>query len=207
MYLKAYTDNPSPRHIKIILEALKAGQVIIYPTDTVYAIGCDMHNGKAIERLCQIIGKKPKQANLSIICSNLSNISDYTTPFDKSIYKLMKRALPGPYTFILNANNKVPKIFNTNRKTVGIRVPDSNLIREIVEEYGNPIVTASIKDLDDDINEYPTDAEVIYEMFSKQVDLIIDGGPGDITASTVINCTRDTIEVVRQGKGSLDILD
>lgn len=206
MLIKVYPENPSPRHLKLILEALHHGEVIIYPTDTVYAIGCDMHNPKAIDRLCQIIGKKPDKANLSIMCSNLSNISDYTVPFEKRIYKIMRRAFPGPYTFILNANNKVPKIFNRNKKTVGIRVPDNNLVREVVEEYGNPIVTASIKDLDDPISEYPTDPQTIYEMFKDQLNLIVDGGPGGQIASTVIDCTGDELKIVREGKGDLEIL-
>jgi len=206
MYLKVYADNPSPRHLKIIMEHLKEGGIIIYPTDTVYAIGCDMHNKKAVERLCQIIGKKPETANLSLICANLSNIAEYTLPFETKIYKLMKKVLPGPYTFILKASNNVPKIFGNNRKTVGIRVPDSILIREIVEEYGNPVVTASIKDDDDFISEYPVDPEEIQVLFGNKVDMIIDGGPCGNIPSTVIDCTGDEIQIVREGKGSIDIL-
>jgi len=206
MYLKVYADNPSPRHLKIIMEHLKDGGIIIYPTDTVYAIGCDMHNKKAVERLCQIIGKKPETANLSLICANLSNISEYTLPFETKIYKLMKKVLPGPYTFILKASNNVPKIFGNNRKTIGIRVPDSVLIREIVEEYGNPVVTASIKDEDDIISEYPTDPEEIQELFGNKVDMIIDGGHGGNMPSTVIDCTSDKLEIVRVGKGPVDVL-
>jgi tRNA threonylcarbamoyl adenosine modification protein (Sua5/YciO/YrdC/YwlC family) len=204
MYLKVYADSPSPRHLKIILEHLKEGGIIIYPTDTVYGIGCDMHNSKAIDKLLKIIGKKPSEANLSIICSNLSNISEYTLPFENRIYKMMRKAFPGPYTFILNANNKVPKIFNTNKKTVGIRVPDNNLIREIVEEYGNPIVTSSIKDVDD-IIEYPADPEEMQTIYGNSVDLIIDGGPGGQVASTVIDCTSEEVSVIREGKGPIDI--
>lgn len=204
MFLKVYTESPSPRHLKIILEHLKEGGIIIYPTDTVYGIGCDMHNSKAIDRLLTIIGKKPSEANLSIICSNLSNISEYTLPFETRVYKMMRKAFPGPYTFILNANNKVPKIFNTNKKTVGIRVPENNLIREIVEEYGNPIVTSSIKDYDD-ILQYPTDPEEIQAIYGNSVDLIIDGGPGGQIASTIIDCTGNDIKVVREGKGPVDI--
>ncbi len=206
MFLKVYTDNPSPRHLKIILESLARGEVIIYPTDTVYAIGCDMFNMKAIEKLCRIIGKKPEKANLSLMCSNLSNISDFTVPFDKSVYRAMRRVLPGPYTFILKANSRVPKIFNSNKKTVGIRVPDCVLVRDIVEEYGNPIVTASIKDPDDPILEYPTDPAIIYEMFKNQVDLIIDGGPGGTEVSTVVDCTGDEITIIREGKGDPALL-
>lgn len=206
MLLKVYSENPSPKHLKIILEALRAGKVIIYPTDTVYAICCDMKNRNAIDRLCRIIGKSPDDANLSIICSNLSNISEYTLPFSTSVYKAMRRALPGPYTFILRASNKVPKIFKSNKKTIGIRVPDNNLAREMVEEYGNPIVTASIKD-HDTLIEYPTSPKNIYEQFGNLVDLVIDGGPGGNIPSTVLDCTGDDIKVVREGKGSLDILN
>ncbi|MBT3302616.1 MAG: threonylcarbamoyl-AMP synthase [Bacteroidetes bacterium] len=204
MFLKVYSDSPSPRHLKIILEHLKEGGILIYPTDTVYGIGCDMHNSKAIDKLLQIIGKKPSEANLSIICSNLSNISEYTLPFENRIYKMMRKAFPGPYTFILNANNKVPKIFNTNKKTVGIRVPENNLIREIVEEYGNPIVTSSIKDVDDLIK-YPTNPEEIQELYGNKVDLIIDGGPGGQIPSTIIDCTAEDVKVIRMGKGPVDI--
>ena len=204
MFLKVHTDNPSPKHLKIILESLKEGKLIIYPTDTVYGIGCDMNNSKAVEKLCKVIGKKPEKANLSLICSNLSHISEFTLPFETRIYKLMKKSLPGPYTFILKASNKVPKIFKNNRKTIGIRVPDSNLVREIVEEFGNPIVTGSIKDHDTFI-EYPTDPQQIYDLFKDQVDLIIDGGSGGNIPSTVFDCTGDDIVVIREGKGEIDL--
>ena len=206
MLLKVYTDNPSPRHLKIIMDALKQGKVIIYPTDTVYAMGCDIYNQRAIDRICKIINKRGKEANMSIICSNLSNIAEYTGTIDKSIYKLMRRLLPGPYTFILNASNKVPKIFKRNKKTVGIRIPDSNLIREIVEEYGNPIVTSSIHDMDV-IKEYLTDPQEIYDEYKNLVDIVIDGGPGGNIASTVLDCTGEKIKVVRQGKGDTGFLE
>lgn len=207
MLLKVYSDNPSSRHLKIILEALSSGDVIIYPTDTVYAIGCDVHNKQAVERLCKIMGKKPAKADLSIICSNLSNLSEYTVPFETSVYKLMRKAFPGPYTFILKANSNVPKIFNKrNKRTIGIRVPDNNLVRIIVEEYGSPIVTASIKK-SDDVSQYPTDPQEIYNMFKDNVDLIIDGGPGGNIASTVLDCTNKEISVIREGKGDLSILN
>jgi tRNA threonylcarbamoyl adenosine modification protein (Sua5/YciO/YrdC/YwlC family) len=205
MLLKVYTDNPSPRHLKIILDALKQGKVLIYPTDTVYAMGCDIYNNKAIDKICKIINKKSKEANMSLICSNLSNISEFTGSIDKSVYKLMRRVLPGPYTFILNASSKVPKIFKRNKKTVGIRIPDSNLIREIVEEYGSPIVTSSIHDMDT-IKEYLTDPQEIYEKYKNLVDIVIDGGPGGNIPSTVLDCTSEKIKVVRQGKGSTDFL-
>ena len=205
MFLKVHTDNPSPKHLQIILESLKEGGLIIYPTDTVYGIGCDMNNNKAVERLCKVIGKKPEKAKLSLICSNLSHISEFTLPFETRIYKLMKKSLPGPYTFILNASNKVPRIFKKNRITIGIRVPDSNLVRELVEEFGNPIVTASIKENDDFI-EYPTNPQQIYDLFKDKVDLVINGGPGGNNPSTVFDCTGDEIIVIREGKVDIDIL-
>jgi tRNA threonylcarbamoyl adenosine modification protein (Sua5/YciO/YrdC/YwlC family) len=205
MLLKVYGKEPSPTHIKVIVEALKEGKVIVYPTDTVYAIGCDMNNNKAIERLCQIIGKKPEKANLSLICSNLSNISEFTLPFESRVYKLMRKTLPGPYTFILNANNKVPKIFKTNKKTIGVRIPNHPVPEAIVDELGNPIVTASIKD-EDKILEYTTDPVIIHEHYKNIVDLVIDGGHGDNIPSTVIDCTGDEIQITREGKGLIDLI-
>ena len=206
MFLKVYGKDPSPRHLQIIVESLKQGKIIIYPTDTVYAIGCDLYNTKAIEKVCQIIGKKPDKANLSLICANLSDVSGFTLPFDKRVYKTMKKVLPGPYTFILDANNKVPKIFKTNKKTVGIRIPDHPIPEAIVAELGNPIVTASIKD-EDEILEYTTDPEVIHEHYKNVVDLVVDGGIGDNVASTVIDCTGGEIKIIRAGKGNLEQLE
>jgi len=205
MLLKVNGKDPSPRHIKIIVETLKEGKIIIYPTDTVYAIGCDMYNNKAIERLCRVIGKKPEKANLSLICSNLSNISEFTLPFDSRVYKIMRKVLPGSYTFILKANNNVPKIFKTNKKTIGIRVPLHSVPEAIVDELGNPIVTASIKD-QDKIIEYMTNPELIYNHFKDKVDLVIDGGYGDNVPSTVIDCTGNDIQIIREGKGDVDLL-
>jgi len=205
MLLKVYGKEPSPTHIKVIVEALKEGKVIVYPTDTVYAIGCDMYNNKAIERLCQIIGKKPEKANLSLICSNLSNVSELTLPFESRVYKLMRKTLPGPYTFILKANNKVPKIFKTNKKTIGIRIPGHPVPEAIVDELGNPIVTASIKDIDK-ILEYTTDPVIIHEHYKNLVDMVVDGGHGDNIPSTVIDCTGDEIQITREGKGDIDVI-
>lgn len=206
MMLKIYPENPAERHIQSVVETLKEGGIIIYPTDSVYAIGCDMYNSKAIDRLCQIIGKKPESANLALICYDLSNISEYTVPFANSVYKMMKSSLPGAYTFILKANNNVPKIFKNKKKEIGIRVPDNNIPRAIVKELGNPIVTASIK-MDSEFSEYPTDPELIYDMFKKQVDLVIHGGIGNSEASTVLDCTGDEITLIREGKGEVDIAD
>jgi tRNA threonylcarbamoyl adenosine modification protein (Sua5/YciO/YrdC/YwlC family) len=205
MMIKVYPENPAPRHIHMIVDMLRDGAVIIYPTDTVYAIGCDMKNQKAIDRLCQIIGKKPEEARLSLICHDLSNLSEYTVPFDNRIYKLMKKTLPGPYTYILKSNNKVPKLFKNKKKTIGIRVPDNNIPREIVKELGNPIITASIHD-NKALGDYFTDPEEIHGFFKDKVDLVIHGGFGDKEGSTVIDCSNGEIEIVREGKGSVEMV-
>ena len=203
--VKVYPENPAPRHIKLIAETLKKGGVIVYPTDTIYALGCDMMNKKAIDRLCQIAGKKPEDANLSLICYDLSNISEYTVPINNSIFRMMKKVLPGPYTFILRANSRVPKLFRNKKKEIGIRVPDNNIPREIVRELGNPIITSSIT-FNDDINKYPTDPEEIYDLFNNKVDLFVDGGFGGLTASTVIDCTAGEVEIAREGKGEVEVI-
>ena len=179
--------------------------MIIYPTDTVYGIGCDINNRKAVERICQIRRIDPKKANFSFICSDLGNISDYCTGIDNSTFKLMRRALPGPYTFILQAKNSVPKLFQSKKRTVGIRVPDNLIPRLIVEELGNPIMTASVHD-DDEVLEYTVDPTLIYERYFNQVDLVIDGGSGGIEGSTVIDCSKGEAEVLREGKGPVDDL-
>lgn len=206
MLLRIYPENPAPRHVSLVANTLREGGLVIYPTDSVYAIGCDMYNQDAIDRLCTIIGKKPENANLALICYDLKNISEYTLPFSNPVYKLMRSSLPGAYTFILKANNKVPKLFKNKKKEIGIRVPDNNIPRDVVNELGNPIVTASIK-MKDSMNEYPTDAEVIYEEFKKQVDLVIDGGPGNNEPSTVLDCTGDEVLLIREGKGEVTIAD
>ncbi len=203
MLLKIYPENPDPRKIETVLECLREGGVIIYPTDSVYSMGCDMMQPKAVERVAAIKGMKADKANFSIICNDLSNISDYTKPFSTEIYKLMKKTLPGPFTFILNANNKVPRIFQNRKKTIGIRVPDNPIIRLLVQEYGNPIISTSIYD-DDEILAYTTDPELIYENHSNMVDIIIDGGFGGNIPSTVLDCTSGEVELIRQGKGALD---
>lgn len=193
-----HTDNPAERQIRQVVEILKEGGVIIYPTDTVYGIGCDIYKHKAIERVAQIKGLKPEKANFSIICYDLSHISDFTRPIDNNIFKLMKRNLPGPFTFILEANNNVPKILKANRKSIGIRVPDNKIIREIVKELGNPIITTSLK-TNDEIIEYNTDPELIFEEYRNLVDAVIDGGYGGLVASTVVDCTINPPEIVRMG--------
>lgn len=203
MLVKIYEENPNPKAIENIVEVLRNGGVIIYPTDTIYGIGCDITNHKAIERVCQIRGVKTDKANLSFICNDLTSISQYTKPLNTATFRLLKRALPGPFTFILNASGQVPKLLSTKKKTVGIRVPDNNIVREIVAQLGNPIITTSIRD-DDDIIEYSTDPELIYEKYSNLVDVVIDGGYGENVPSTVVDCTGNEFEIIRQGKGEIE---
>lgn len=203
-FVKIYNENPNPRQIQKVIDVLRNGGLVIYPTDTVYGLGCDITNTKAMERVAQIKGVKLEKANFSFICNDLSHLSDYTKQIDTPTYKILKRALPGPYTFILRGSNSLPKAFK-KKKTVGIRVPDNNIAREIVSELGNPIVSTSIRD-EDDVLEYTTDPELIYEKWQNLVDIVIDGGYGDNYASTVIDLTNDEPEVLREGKGSLDIL-
>lgn len=202
MLIKIYPENPNPRAIEQIVEVLKKGGLIIYPTDTVYGLGCDITNHKAIEKIGRIRGVKPEKANFSFICSDLSHISDYIKPIDTATFRLLKKALPGPFTFILNANNNVPKLLSANKKTVGIRVPDNDIAREIVRQLGNPILSTSIHD-DDEVVEYSTDPELIHEKYEHTVDIVIDGGYGDNEASTVVDCTSGEFEIIREGKGDL----
>ncbi len=200
MLIKLYPDNPNPKQIAQVVETLRKGGLIIYPTDTIYGIGCDIFNARAVETICRIKKIDPRKVNLSFICYDLSHISEYAKVPDK-IFKMMKKNLPGPFTFILEGNNKLPKLFKT-KKTVGIRVPNNSIVREIVNELGNPILSTSIKN-DDEVLEYFTDPELIYERYKDQTDIVIDGGYGDIEPSTVVDCTGDEIEIVRQGKGTL----
>jgi tRNA threonylcarbamoyl adenosine modification protein (Sua5/YciO/YrdC/YwlC family) len=203
-FLKIYEDKPSEAQLAKVVKALRDGAVIIYPTDTVYGLGCDITNSRALERIARIKGIKLEKANFSFICSDLSNLSDYVKQIDTSTFKLLKRALPGAYTFILPGNNNLPKEFK-KRTTVGIRVPDNNIALGIVEMLGNPIVSTSIYD-EDEVLEYSTDPELIFEKWQNIVDIVIDGGYGDNTASTVIDLSGYEPMVVREGKGSLDIL-
>lgn len=202
-FIKLYPENPDMRKVSRIVDILREGGIIIYPTDTVYGLGCDIHNQRAIERIARIKGIKPKHHNFSFICYDLSNISEYTRALSTSVFKIMRKALPGPYTFILEANNNVPKILNSNKKTVGIRVPDHSIPRLLVKELGSPILTTSIRD-DDEVIEYSTDPELIFEKFRDLVDVVIDGGYGNNVASTILDCTGDEIEVVREGLGPVD---
>lgn len=203
-FIRIYEDKPSEAAIKKVVEVLKDGGLVIYPTDTVYGLGCDITNSRALEKLAKIKGIKLEKANFSFVCSSLSNLSDYVKQIDTSTFKILKRALPGPYTFILPGNNDLPKEFR-KKKTVGIRVPHNNIALQIVEMLGNPIVSTSIRD-EDEVIEYSTDPELIFEKWQNKVDLVIDGGYGDNVASTIIDLTGYEPEVVREGKGSLDIL-
>lgn len=203
MLIKIYPENPNPKAIDQAVEVLKKGGLVIYPTDTVYGLGCDITNHKAIEKICKIRGIKPEKANFSFICSDLRHISDYIKPIDTTVFRVLKKALPGPFTFIFNANNNVPKLLSSNKKTVGIRVPDNAIARQLVAALGNPIISTSIKD-DDEVIEYSTDPELIHEKYEDLVDLVIDGGYGDNEASTVVDCTGGDFEVIREGKGDIE---
>lgn len=201
--IKIYPENPNPKAIKKVVEVLKKGGIIIYPTDTIYGLGCDITNNKALERLARIKNVKLEQANFSFICSDLSHLSDYVKQIDNTTFKILKRALPGPYTFILPGAKSLPSAFK-KKKTVGIRVPDNSIAIEIVNELGNPIVSTSIRD-EDEIIEYTTDPELIAEKWDHLVDLVIDAGYGGNEPSTVIDFSNDEPIIVREGKGSLEI--
>ncbi|MEO1486967.1 MAG: L-threonylcarbamoyladenylate synthase [Bacteroidota bacterium] len=203
-FIKLFEENPNPRQVERVVDILRKGGLVIYPTDTVYGLGCDISNTKALERIARIKGIKLAKASWSFVCADLSNLSDYVRQIDSATFKILKRALPGPYTFILPGNNNLPKDFK-KRKTVGIRVPDNSIARSIVESLGNPIVSTSIHD-EDDILEYTTDPELIFEKWQNLVDVVIDGGYGGNVASTIIDLSDGYPEVVREGKGSTDIL-
>ncbi len=198
---KIYPENPNLKEIDKIIAVLRDGGLVIYPTDTVYAIGCDALNVRAVEKICKLKGIDPRKSNLSIICYDLSNISEYAK-VSNLVFKAMKKNLPGPFTFILPTSGELPKIYK-NKKEVGIRIPDNNIIRELVKQLGNPILTTSIHDEEDDIVEYSTDPELIYEKYEDIVDVVIDGGYGGVEASTVVDCTTDEISILRQAKGDL----
>lgn len=200
--IKLYEENPQRSKIEHIVQVLKSGGIIIYPTDTIYGLGCDLFNRKAVDKVCRIKGIKPKNFNLSFICSDISEIAEYVKRIDNSTFKVLKKTLPGPFTFILQSSSRVPKILNTNKKTVGVRIPKNNIPLQIVQHLGNPMVTSSIKD-DDEILEYTTDPEVIFEDLKNEVDIVIDGGIGGNVPSTVVDCTSAEIEVVREGLGDI----
>ncbi len=201
--LKIHRENPEKRKLNHIVEKIKQGGIIIYPTDTLYALGCDITNNKAIERIAKIKGIDPKKANFSFIIKDLSHINDYAKPFSNRVYKLMKKNLPGPFTFIIKANNSIPKMLKNNKKTIGIRIPDSNIAMEIVDLLHTPLMSSSIKNIENGFITYPNDPYDIYEEYKYLVDIVIDGGIGGVEPSTVVDCTGDDIEVVRQGRGEL----
>ncbi len=201
-YIKLYEQNPQQPKIEQIVNVLKDGGVIIYPTDTIYGIGCDLFNKKAIDRVRRIKGIKPKKFNLSFICNDISQIAEYVRRIDNQTFKVMKKVLPGPFTLILEASSKVSKILETNKKTVGVRIPDNNIPRMIVETLGNPIITSSIRD-EDKIVEYTTDPELIYDDLKNEIDIFIDGGYGGNIPSTVVDCSNEQFEVIREGLGDI----
>lgn len=203
MLIRIYKENPNHKHIRQIADLLDNGGIIIYPTDTVYAMGCDIMATKSIEKIARFKGFNPKNPELSLIFHDMSQLSEYTIIRDNTIFKLLKRNLPGPFTFIVQANNQIPKLFKNKKKVVGIRIPDNNIVLELVKELGRPIVTTSIHD-PDEIIEYTTDPELIHEKYQNFTDAVIDGGYGRNEASTIIDCTGEEIEVVRQGLGVLE---
>lgn len=202
MLIKIYSENPNPREVQKVVDILRNGGVVIFPTDTVYGIGCDINKPKAVNRVARIRGIDLEKANFSFLFYDLSHIADYTNHLANDVFKLMKRNFPGPFTFVVEANNKVPRIFKARKKTIGIRVPDNEIIRTIIKELGNPILTSSIHD-EDEIIEYTTDPELIHEKYEQLVDAVIDGGYGDNEPSTVVDCTTDEFVILRQGKGEL----
>ena len=202
MLLEIHPESPSPRKIQKVVSTLESGGVIIYPTDTVYALGCDINNQKAIQKICRIRDLDPKKANLTFICKNISQLASYAHQLDKDVFKVLKRNTPGPFTFILNANKQVPKIFQNRKKTIGVRIPDHNIPIAIIEALDRPILSISLKN-DDEILEYFTDASEIYDDFANLVSLVIDGGAGLNQPSTVIDCTNSELTIIREGIGQL----
>ena len=202
--LRIHPENPPQSRIQQAVEVLRKGGLIIYPTDTVYGIGCDIHNQKAVEKLCRIKGLHPEKANLSFICADLSHISDYAHGITTPVYKVIKKALPGPFTFLFEASPKAPRYGGVKRKTVGIRVPDNQIVLQIVKEFGNPIVSTSVREDENTLEEYVTDPDLIFEKYRLLVDLVIDGGFGNNVPSTIIDCTNDDFDLVRQGAGDIE---
>ena len=203
MILRIHPENPEVRKIRMVAEALSGGGIIIYPTDTVYGVGCDIYENGSVGKIYRIKGLKPEKSNLSILCYDLSQLSDFAKPIDTPLYRVMRKALPGPFTFILKANSNVPKLFKSRKKTVGIRVPNNRICREIVKELGHPIVSTSIHS-EDQVIDYITDPEIIHEKYKSRVDMVIDGGFGGNTPSTVIDCSGGDFVIKRQGLGNLE---
>ncbi len=204
MLIKMYSQSPSHKHLRRVVEVLEEGGLVIYPTDTVYAIGCSIDKPRALERLAQLKGVNPKNPELSFIFSDLQQVAEYTPPLDKTLFRLLKHNLPGPFTFILPANNKVPKLFKGKKRTLGVRIPDCNITRELVRLLGKPLLSASIHD-EDEVIDYTTDPELIHEKYKDIADVVIDGGYGKNVASTVVDCTGDEPVIIRQGIGELEV--
>ena len=204
MLLRINAENPEGRKIAKVVDKLEEGGIIIYPTDTVYGLGCDIFNKKAVEKICQIRGLNPAKARLSFICKDISQVSEYALQLDNQVFRMLKRNLPGPFTFVLKSNNQVPKLFKNRKKTIGVRIPDNTIPLRIVEELGRPILTTSLRS-EDEILEYFTDPIDIYEDFQKIVDIVIDGGIGKNVPSTVVDCTGSDVEILREGVGELEI--
>lgn len=202
MLLEINSDNPDKRKINQIVDTIKSGGIIIYPTDTVYGLGCDIFNKKAVERICRLRNLNPQKANLTIICKDISQLSEYTTQIDNSSFKLLKRNLPGPFTFILKSGKKLPKAFDNRRKTLGLRIPDNNIAQSIIEHLGTPILSISLKS-EDEILEYLTDPYEIHNKYEKLVDIVVDGGIGDNAPSTVVDLSNGEVDIIREGKGDL----
>lgn len=204
MYIRIYPENPNPRHIRKVVDVLEAGGIVIYPTDTVYAIGCSIKATKSVEKIARFKGLNPMNPDLSLIFHDMSQLSEYTVIHDNNIFRLLKRNLPGPFTFIVQANNQIPKMFKNKKKTVGIRIPGNSIVLEIVRDLGCPIITTSVHD-QDEVIEYTTDPELIYEKFKDFADVVINGGYGKNEASTVVDCTGEEFVILRQGLGQLEI--
>lgn len=207
MLVEINENNIDSRLIKQALEMLKSGGILIFPTDTVYAMGCDLYNKKALNQLAAMKGTRLNKVNFSILCHDLSHVSDYVKPIDRSTFKLMKQNTPGPFTFILNANNDVPKLFESKKKEIGIRIPDNKTLLRLIEELGNPIATTSLHDEEDTLLDYFIDPYMIYERFmdNSNIEMIIDGGQGKLDASTIVDCTTGAAEIIRQGAGRIDL--
>jgi tRNA threonylcarbamoyl adenosine modification protein (Sua5/YciO/YrdC/YwlC family) len=204
MLVRLYEENPNEKQVQQVVDCLKNGGVVIFPTDTIYAIGCDIYQRKAFEKIARIKNVKPEKANFSFIFNDLSHLSEYCKHINNSVFKIMRKSLPGPFTFILEAGNKIPKIMQTKKRTIGIRVPDNNITKAIIEKLGNPMISTSIHD-DDEIVEYTTDPELIFEKYESQIDMMVNGGPGQNVASTIIDCTNEEPEILREGLGEIDI--
>ncbi len=205
MLLNIHPENPQQKHIQTVVDCLRKGGIIIYPTDTVYAFGCDIQNKNAVEKICQLRGIKPEKANFSFVCHDLSQLSKYAKHVDNAVFRMMKKSLPGPYTYILESSGDVPKIFKANKKTIGIRVPNNSICLAITHLLGNPIMSASLK-IEDDITEYLTDPELIFEKYGKRVDMIINGGFGNNEPSTVFDCSEGSPVLIREGIGPINDL-